>query len=118
MSARQRIPAFKDTQEYAGMTTRPVDARSWRAFAACAGHENPDVFFIRPTAADYVRHLPELRALCRACPVQEECLEAALDEEEVTPGVYGFRGGLDERGRRVLHGQRRSRPAPGRWRRL
>ena len=24
MSARQRIPAFKDTQEYAGMTTHRV----------------------------------------------------------------------------------------------
>ena len=45
------------------------------------------------------------RALCRRCPVAEQCLELALTEGE----AFGIWGGTSERERRVL---RREREAP------
>ena len=70
---------------------------SWRLRAACRGVD-PDVFY--PTTDDEVE---EAKAICRACPVRETCLEYALANRE-RDGVWG---GATERERRRMIRQRR-----------
>lgn len=41
-------------------------------------------------------------AICRSCPVREECLAAALREEADQQYTFGVRGGLSARRRRRL----------------
>ena len=67
-----------------------VDDRPWAAYAACRDAE-ADWFFPGPDG--------DTRAairVCRGCPVQEECLDWALD----TRIRYGIWGGMTERERR------------------
>jgi WhiB family transcriptional regulator, redox-sensing transcriptional regulator len=75
---------------------RHVDDRGWIDQASCRGAD-PDAFFVRGT----VNVRGALR-LCQGCPVQEPCLEYAL-EEEIDFGVWG---GLTERQRRSLQRRR------------
>lgn len=49
----------------------------------CVGSSSADLFF-----SDRVDELSEAQAICRECPVQLECLRAAL-EEHVEWGVWG-----------------------------
>ena len=76
------------------------DDSSWRAAAECRG-ENAVYFF----APSHFERKPEkdlregaARALCRACPVQRECLEHSLTTNE----SHGIWGGLNELERRRL----------------
>ena len=59
--------------------TRPV---GWRAQAACIGMD-PDIFF--PSRG---QRTERGKAVCRACPVQEDCLEYALEAGE-NIGIWG-----------------------------
>ena len=72
----------------------------WRSSAQCR-RENAAVFF-PPT---YPEMKPEkdaredqARALCRACPVQQACLDYSLSVQE----PHGIWGGLNEMERRRL----------------
>ncbi|MFJ7279826.1 WhiB family transcriptional regulator [Kitasatospora sp. NPDC098663] len=59
----------------------------WRLKAACAGTEDPEIFFGDPRAD----HSDAL-ALCGQCPVRQQCLNDAIES-----GVRdGIRGGLTE----------------------
>lgn len=74
---------------------------SWFKSAACRGVDT-EVFFTSGSAGrgGGARNNRAALALCRACPVKQACLDAALDEEKYAVyGVYGIRGGLtaDER---------------------
>jgi WhiB family transcriptional regulator, redox-sensing transcriptional regulator len=75
---------------------RHVDDRGWIEQANCRGVD-PDAFFVRGAA-----HARAALRLCQGCPVQEPCLEYAL-EEEIDFGVWG---GLTERQRRSLQRRR------------
>ena len=60
----------------------------WHHHAACAGWPT-DLWF--PTKGSTVD--PAVLRICRQCPVQAECLDAAIREEGAIR--YGVRGGLN-----------------------
>ncbi len=68
------------------------DERPWASFAACRGVD-PNLFF--PTEE---QDASAALRICQGCPVQQECLEWAL-ESRVRYGVWG---GTTERDRRRL----------------
>ena len=72
-------------------------APAWRQKAACRGVD-PDIFY--PVSEEEAE---EARAICRACPVLESCLEWALNNRERD----GVGGGATERARRRIIRQRR-----------
>lgn len=73
----------------------------WARRAACRGR-NPDLWF--RDEHDQTSY-QEARAVCRACPVAQECLTWALD----TDTWFGVFGGLSPRQRRQLKPGRRAR---------
>ncbi|MEU9090601.1 WhiB family transcriptional regulator [Streptomyces sp. NPDC087901] len=75
---------------------------NWRTLAACRD-EDPDLFFPIGSTGPAVVQTEDAKAVCRGCPVREECLRWALDNGQ-DAGVWG---GLDEAERRAL--KRRSR---------
>ena len=66
----------------------------WKDFAACRA-EGPELFFYSAVGpgygntAEYQAHTSAAAALCRECPVQQECLDYALVNNE----EYGIWGG-------------------------
>lgn len=73
----------------------------WRDHAACRG-QDPDLFFPIGTTGPAPAQLEQARAVCRRCPVQERCLEWALETDQ-TIGVWG---GTTESERRALKRRR------------
>lgn len=68
-----------------------IDNPSWRQQAACRG-KDPNMFILeRGDQAD-----PAL-AICRICPVQQPCLQYALDNSE-----RGIWGGTSQKQRRRM----------------
>lgn len=70
--------------------------------AACR-EEDPDLFFPIGSTGPALVQTEDAKAVCRSCPVRQECLRWALDNGQ-DAGVWG---GLDESERRTL--KRRSR---------
>ncbi|MFJ3086497.1 WhiB family transcriptional regulator [Streptomyces sp. NPDC086838] len=75
---------------------------NWRMHAACRD-EDPDLFFPIGSTGPALVQAEEAKTVCRRCPVQEECLRWALENNQDS-GVWG---GLGENERRAL--KRRSR---------
>lgn len=71
----------------------PLPADEWRSQALCA-QVDTDVFFPDHAGASG----RDAKQICRLCPVQEQCLQFALD----TGQRHGIWGGLSERERRAL----------------
>ena len=71
----------------------------WRRHSACRGLD-PDIFF-PATEEDAVA----AKMVCRACSVQETCLEFALQGRE-KEGVWG--GATEKERRRILRQRRRA----------
>jgi WhiB family transcriptional regulator, redox-sensing transcriptional regulator len=71
---------------------RPA-ALDWHRRAACQ-YSDPELFFPEQGAVT-----AEAKALCRACPVREECLLAAITAPSAE---YGIWGGFAERARRLI----------------
>ncbi len=71
----------------------------WREFAACSGRQD-DLFF--PVNEAEVSLVRAAKAVCQACPVQEECLSYAIE----TGQMDGVWGGMTSRERRVLRRKR------------
>jgi WhiB family redox-sensing transcriptional regulator len=65
---------------------------AWREDAACAGLEN-DLFF---PAGEEESLAATAKAVCAACPVQEQCLQYALATNQ-TEGVWGGMTGPERR---------------------
>ena len=74
----------------------------WRDRGACAGHPDPELWFPAPT--DRGRVLAAV-AICRSCPVQNECATEAI-RERLDEGIWGA---LTEDTRRAM---RRNAGAP------
>ncbi|MGV9249101.1 WhiB family transcriptional regulator [Streptomyces sp. NPDC003710] len=70
----------------------------WRDHAACR-QEDPDLFFPVGTTGPGLFQTQQAKTVCRRCPVQERCLQWALDTEQ-TVGVWG---GTNEAERRALN---------------
>jgi WhiB family redox-sensing transcriptional regulator len=69
----------------------------WRESAACRTVD-PDLFFPIGSTGPALAQIEEAKAVCRRCPVREECLHRALDTGQ-TIGVWG---GTSETERRAL----------------
>lgn len=62
-----------------------VSAPSWMEQAACAGHDDPDLWF--PEHGQDEQQQEALR-ICAACPVRPECL-AYVQSMPMQPGIWG-----------------------------
>lgn len=75
----------------------------WAQDALCA-QIDPEIFF--PNKGESIK---QAVSICSQCPVRQECLDAALEEEAASSGYgrYGIRGGLTARERaRIANGSR------------
>lgn len=79
---------------------------NWRDHAACR-YEDPELFFPIGTSGPYLMQTEQAKAVCRRCPVMEECLRWALETAE----CMGVWGGTSEMERRAL--RRRQRASAG-----
>ena len=77
-----------------------TDPEMWRSQALCA-QADPDAFFPPPGGTGG----NPARRICRECPVQTECLEAALAKPQHEDD-YGIWGGKSPRERRALRAER------------
>jgi len=68
---------------------------AWQQHALCA-QTDPEAFF--PEKGGSTR---DAKRVCGVCPVREECLQYAMDNDE----RFGIWGGLSERERRRLRKQ-------------
>jgi len=82
----QQVPAF--------------ERQAWMQDAACKGMD-PNLFIPDRGSAGCNADVMAAKAVCRECPVRQECLEYGLMEKQ---GVWG---GLSERERRILRRRRR-----------
>ncbi|MBF9071820.1 WhiB family transcriptional regulator [Streptacidiphilus fuscans] len=87
----QHAPALPSSQD--------IDA--WRLDAACAYIGDPDVFFADIQDVDRVR---SARMVCRTCPVNDPCLNDALNLAKVDD--LGIRAGTTTNQRKHLRLQR------------
>ncbi len=76
----------------------------WMRRAACLDCE-PEIFF--PPGPSATEHIAAAQAVCRICPVVEDCLRVALAD----PTLVGVWGGTSETSRAAL--RRARRPAQG-----
>jgi WhiB family redox-sensing transcriptional regulator len=70
---------------------------NWREHAACR-HEDPELFFPVGTSGPAAMQTEQAKAVCRTCPVREQCLQWALE----TGQSIGVWGGTSETERRTL----------------
>ncbi|MBH5338174.1 WhiB family transcriptional regulator [Streptomyces pactum] len=70
---------------------------NWRHNAACRD-EDPDLFFPVGTGGAALLQAEEAKAVCRRCPVMQQCLSWALESGQEN-GVWG---GTGEEERRAL----------------
>lgn len=89
-----------------GTKSASVDG-PWSDRAACQ-KEHAELFFPVGQGPQAMQRTVEAKAICRTCPVTEQCLEWALETRQDT-GVWG---GLSEKERRRLHGRRSSGNRP------
>lgn len=76
----------------------------WRHHAVCRD-EDPELFFPIGTSGPAKAQTEEAKAVCRRCPVVDECLAWALESGE----DFGVWGGLSEEERREQRARRRRR---------
>ena len=91
-------------------TSTSVEVRQmdWRFEAACLSHD-PELFFPIGDSGPAVMQIQQAKAICRGCPVMQECLSWALDSGQDS-GVWG---GMSETERLALR-RRSSRLPTGR----
>ncbi|MFE9923185.1 WhiB family transcriptional regulator [Streptomyces sp. NPDC005774] len=78
----------------------------WRTRAACRD-EDPDLFFPIGTSGPALLQTEQAKGVCRRCPVQQHCLDWALD----TGQSLGVWGGTSETERRALKRRLKARRA-------
>ena len=79
---------------------------SWQNRAACVG-KPLDLFFPGKggSSANPSRKDKEAKAICKGCPVDQECLMFVLKNEAADPALrYGTYGGLTQGERKALFG--------------
>jgi WhiB family redox-sensing transcriptional regulator len=74
-----------------------MSEQDWRHRAECR-NEDPELFFPIGITGPALLQINEAKAICRRCPVQEDCLDFALESGQ-DAGVWG---GMSEDERRVL----------------
>lgn len=94
------------------VTWSPVfdwDTEKWRDSAACR-HTNVELYFPAGNTGVAVDQIEAAKAVCRACPVQNACLQFALESNQEA----GIWGGKDEDERRKLRRGWRAGQRPAR----
>lgn len=88
-----------------------ASADDWRHWAECRrdGHD-PETWHPVGNTAAAIAQAEEAKAVCRTCPVMEQCRQYAL-EHRIDEGIWG---GLDERERRRIHRRKTARAYTGR----
>ena len=81
-----------------------MNTTNWRAAAACRT-EDPDLFFPQGTTGPYLLQIEQAKAVCRRCPVLEQCLQHTL----TTNPSDGIFAALTERERASLRRTARRR---------
>ncbi|WAU83401.1 WhiB family transcriptional regulator [Streptomyces sp. Qhu-G9] len=76
----------------------------WREYAECRTVD-PDLFFPIGSTGPALVQIEDAKSVCRRCPVQEECLDWALE----TGQSIGVWGGKSEAERRTLRRRVRGR---------
>lgn len=79
-----------------------VNGLDWRFFAECAG-EDPELFFPIGTSGPAQLQAEAAKAICRRCPVKDECLQWAFESGQ-DAGVWGAMTEEERREYRVRHG--------------
>lgn len=74
-----------------------TDQLDWRHRAACR-EQDPELFFPVGNSGPALLQLAEAKAVCRRCPVADECLSWALTSGQ----DYGVWGAMSEDERRAL----------------
>jgi WhiB family redox-sensing transcriptional regulator len=69
-----------------------VEQDEWFASAECLGAD-PEIFYVEKGGSS-----AEAKAICRGCPVEERCLDYALENNE----VHGIWGGHSQPELRIL----------------
>jgi len=88
---------------------RIAERMDWHDNAACR-ELDPDAFFIEHLKDDrYIRALARAKAVCRTCPVREECLDFAVRNNEPA-GVWGGLSPRERRRHRRLAGRKAQTP--------
>jgi WhiB family redox-sensing transcriptional regulator len=100
-TTRLQLPADFDWSLL--FTDEDVDTR-WMDYALCAAVPDPDTFF----PAKH-RKADAARAICRRCPVEDECLAYA----QATRTPEGVWGGKSARPRRKMRGDMQRAAAEG-----
>jgi len=83
----------------------PLERSVWRAKSVCKGL--PISWFFDPVET-VLEGGPNVREICRLCPVSSECLEEALTYENQAD-LAGIWGGLDETERKQIRKDRRKK---------
>lgn len=78
----------------------PTWPRRWQDDGLCA-QADPDLWFPERGASNATA-----MRICQACPVRAECLDYALEHEDISG--WGIWGGVSERERRKLKRDRRA----------
>ena len=65
------------------MSTPKAEGVNWRKQALCAGHPDRGAWFAEDSASS-----KRAQAVCRACPVREECLAFAVSTRQ-RDGIWG-----------------------------
>ena len=82
----------------------PPPPQDWREEALCAQSE-PDIWY-PPQGYDGTQTTRIAKRICGQCPVQQPCLDTALDHNE----IHGIWGGLTHNERQEIRRHRRRRP--------
>ncbi|KMS74212.1 WhiB family transcriptional regulator [Streptomyces viridochromogenes] len=77
--------------------TRTTEHGDWRMDAVCS-KEDPELFFPIGNTGPALLQIEEAKAVCRRCPVMDQCLQWALESGQDS-GVWG---GLSEDERRAM----------------
>lgn len=82
----------------------------WRHRAQCRiENQDPELFFPVGTSGPVIVQIEQAKAVCRRCPVSEQCLHWALE----TGQDAGIWGGMTEGERRTLKRRRGVAPHAG-----
>ncbi|MFE3325687.1 WhiB family transcriptional regulator [Streptomyces sp. NPDC059176] len=83
-----------------------MEIENWRHDAACLD-EDPDLFFPIGNTGPALLQVAEAKAVCRGCPVREQCLRWAIEHGQDS-GVWGGLGEDERRSLRRRMARRRS----------
>lgn len=93
---RPEIGDGSDSTVYLELTRVGPSQEGWVEYALCS-ETDPEAFYPKKGHRDHLA-----KEICRRCEVQDECLQFALENDE----MFGVWGGVGERARRKMRAER------------